>query len=190
MKSTREERGTHSVIAFIQESRKHRLSQSCKSVVPGEQGREKWWRVFCFTSCCCEEEFISSHSLQPIMQGHQDRDTRKEFKAGTEAETPEEPCSLACSHGLSSYLFILPGLQRIGPSISIINQENAPQTWPQVSRREAVLQLRFLLHRHVMLTTKKSSQRTMGCGGIWGAHGDSSIGIHFPQRQTVYFEQL
>lgn len=102
MKSTREERGTHSVIAFIQESRKHRLSQNCKSVVPGDQGREKWWRVFCFTSCCCEEEFISSHSLQPIMQGHQDRDTRKEFKAGTEAETPEEPCSLACSHGLFS----------------------------------------------------------------------------------------
>lgn len=87
MKSTRDEGGAHSVNAFIQESRKHRLSQSCKSVVIGDRGRKKWWGLPCFTFCCCEKEFISSYSLQSIMQEHQDRDMRKEFKAGTEAGT-------------------------------------------------------------------------------------------------------
>lgn len=97
------------------------------------------------------------YSLQPIIQGHQDRHTRKYFKAGTEVEILEEHCSLACSHGLFSYLFIHPGLQWTGPSVSIINQGYAPQTWPQVSRKEAVLRLRFPLRRHVTLTTEKPS---------------------------------
>lgn len=67
----------------------------------------------------------------------------KEAKAGAEAETMEEHCSLACSSGsyLGSFWDNLPKGRTThsepGPPLSIITQENVPQTSQQANLIEA-----------------------------------------------------